>query len=440
MHLLRCFFAVLATTLALQFAAAPAQARGLIRDADIEHALRQLAAPVLRAAGLNSRQVRILIVNDTSLNAFVADHRHIFLNAGLIMKLENARSLQAVIAHEAAHITNGHITRRAGNARAARTAAGLGIALAAAAAAAGGPSDAAAGLAIGTQSAAFRSFLSHTRAEEASADLSSLRTLVNAGIDPRGALEVQKLFQGQELLTTGRQDPYVRSHPLTRDRIRATEGFVAGIKTTFPDRPTDTYWYERAKGKLSAFIRAPKWTLRRAKSSPTADIRDMREAIAYHRQSNLPKALKEINAAIGRRPNDPFLLELKGQFLLEGRRFADAARIYGQAAKMAPGEALILGGLGRAQLAVGQVSSALRTLETARGRDFSDPRILRDLAVAYAKSGQNGMASLVTAERYALSGRLKDARIHAQRAQGLLAEGSGPWQRAQDVLSATRRL
>jgi predicted Zn-dependent protease len=59
--------------------------------------------------------------------------------------------------------------------------------------------------------------------------------------------------------------------------------------------------------------------------------------------------------------------------------------------------------------------------------------------VAYAKSKQPGMASLVTAERYALSGRFKDAGIHAKRATGLLARGSGPWQRAQDVLIASER-
>jgi predicted Zn-dependent protease len=63
---------------------------------------------------------------------------------------------------------------------------------------------------------------------------------------------------------------------------------------------------------------------------------------------------------------------------------------------------------------------------------------MRDLAVAYAKSGQNGMASLVTAERYAMIGRLEDAEIHATRASGLLPNGSGGWQRAQDVLSAAK--
>ncbi|MFC0161381.1 M48 family metalloprotease, partial [Mameliella alba] len=114
-------------------AAAPAQAATtLLRDADMEYALRQLAAPILTAAGLSPQQVKIIVIDDGSLNAFVTDTRHIFLHSGLIMRLDSAEALQAVIAHEAAHIANGHIARRLGNLRAARTAAGIGMALAAA--------------------------------------------------------------------------------------------------------------------------------------------------------------------------------------------------------------------------------------------------------------------------------------------------------------------
>ncbi|MGJ8603988.1 MAG: M48 family metalloprotease [Marivita sp.] len=417
---------------------APLRAATLLRDADIEYALKQLGAPVLRAAGLSPNQVRILVIDDNTLNAFIVDTQHIFIHSGLLSKLETAAQMQAVIAHEAAHIANGHISRRLGNMQTARTAAGLGMVLAAAAAAAGN-GRAAVGLGLGVQSSALRSFLAHTRAEEASADISSIRFLVSAGIDPKGAIEVQDLFRGQEALSESRQDPYMRSHPLTRDRLRALNGLVAGVSAKAAPDPTADYWFARAKGKLTAFTRAPTWTLRRADTSVSPDIAQMRKAIAYHRQSDLARALSNIDAAITSRPNDPFLRDLKGQILLESRRASDAVNVYSAAARLAPREPLILGGLGRAQLAAGNPQDALRTLEAARGRDFSDTRILRDLAVAYAKTGQGAMASLVTAERYAVQGRLKDAVIHAKRAEGALARGSGPWQRAQDVLSAAQR-
>jgi predicted Zn-dependent protease len=82
------------------------------------------------------------------------------------------------------------------------------------------------------------------------------------------------------------------------------------------------------------------------------------------------------------------------------------------------------------------VREAAKVLESARARDGRDFRVLRDLAQAEAQLGNNGMASVLTAERYALAGRLKDARIHAERASGLLSQGSPGWRRAQDVLHA----
>jgi predicted Zn-dependent protease len=429
---------VLALGVALVAGTQARAATTFLRDADMEHALRQLGAPVLSAAGLSPSQVRILVVDDSSLNAFVANTQFIFLHSGLIMRLESAEALQAVLAHEAAHIANGHITRRLGNMRAARNAAGLGLLLAAAAAASGANSQAAAGFALGSQGSALRLLFSHTRAEESAADISSVRYMVRAGIDPKGALEVQELFRGQEALSAGRQDPYMRTHPLSRDRLRALQGLVAGQKSP-PTDPTAQYWFDRAKGKLTAFKRAPSWTLRRLEDSGSQDIALMREAIAWHRQSNMTKALRAIDGALGLRPNDAYLMELKGQILLESRQFGAAVQVYQAAANRAPREPLILGGLGRALLAAKQPQQALRALEAARGRDFSDPRILRDLAVAYAQTGNPGMASVATAERYALTGRMKDAVVHAERAIATLPRGSGPWQRAQDVLSAAER-
>ena len=125
-----------------------------------------------------------------------------------------------------------------------------------------------------------------------------------------------------------------------------------------------------------------------------------------------------------------------GQILLESRKVNAALTAYKNAVALAPRDALILGSYGHALLISGNAKSALSVLEKSRSRDGRDARVLRDLAQAYAKLKNNGMASLVTSERYALQGRLKDAGIHAKRATGLLPRGSAGWQRAQDVLSA----
>lgn len=425
----------LSFALALCLTLSQAQGRGLIRDAEIEYALRQVAQPILQAAGLPG-SVRIYVIQDDSMNAFVGNARAIFVHSGLLLRLETSDELQAVLAHEAAHIANGHLTRRPVAARSAATAANIGLILGAAAAAAGGP-RAGIGVAAGSASAAQRSLFAHTRAEEASADQSSLRYLAAAGTDPQAAAKVLQLFRGQELLSVGRQDPYAQTHPLTRDRIRAVEGFAAAVQPRVKDRRAVDYWYARAVGKLSAFSRAPSWTLRRTRGE-SGEIAALRRAIAHHRKPDARRALAGIDALIAGRPNDAFYHELKGQFLLESRNPGAAVQSFRRAAQLAPREALIQAGLGRALLAAGQDRDALRVLSTARSNAPSDPRLLRDLATAHARAGQNGLASVAVAERYAVLGRMRDARMQAERAAGLLPTGSSGWLRAQDILAVAR--
>ncbi|MCW1955622.1 M48 family metalloprotease [uncultured Lentibacter sp.] len=416
--------------------ALPAWAVSLLRDPDIEHSLKELATPVLNAAGLPAGRMSILVVDASSLNAFVIDREHIFIHAGLLLKLETAEQLQSVIAHEAAHISNGHLARRPANARAAQNLAAFGIALAAAASATG-HSDAGIALGIGVQSSAQRSFFSHTRAEEASADQSAIRYLTRAGVDPEGSVQVMDMFAGQELLSAGRQDPYARSHPLSRDRLRAMQAAASAYKDRFPSNPDANYWFARAKGKLGAFYRAPKWTLRRAGESGHKDIAEMRKAIAWHRSGEGSAALSAMERLVAAAPNDPYLHELHGQILLERRSYTAALSAYKKAVTLAPQNALILGQYGHALLVSGNPKAALPYLERSANKEQRDARVLRDLGGAYARLGQNGMASLLTAERYALLGRPKDATLHAKRALGLLKRGSPGWQRAQDVLLAS---
>ena len=427
--------ALLVCSIALPPLSAAAQSIRLLRDADIEYGLSRLADPVLRAAGLNPRRLRVLVVDDNSFNAFVIDQNAIFVNHGLILKVETPEMLQALLAHEAAHIANGHIGRRGQNLRSASTAAGFGTALALLAGVAGG-GKAAIGLAAGAQSAATRGFLSHTRAEEASADRSAVGYLTRAGIDPQGMVDLHRIFAGQEVLGAASQDPYMRSHPLTRDRIRAAQAYATSAQGQIENSPEAAYWLARIQGKLSAFTRAPSWSKRRLATEQFADVKHMRAAIAAHRQNDLRRAQQEMQSLLAKRPDDAYFHDLLGQILYENRQWQSAVSAFSTAAKLAPNEPLILAGLGRAQLAAGQSSAALTTMERARGLDFRNATLLRDMSLAYAQTKQTGMAALVTAERYALQGRLPDAGPHAKRAVGLLPNGSPAWRRAQDVLIA----
>jgi predicted Zn-dependent protease len=427
--------------LALSLISPSAQAQGLLRDAEIERSLRLIAQPILNSAGLSGGSVQILVVNDRSMNAFVAGGRNIFINYGLIIRMKSVEELQAVLAHEIGHITGGHLAQRIAGAAQARTAAGLGVLLGAAVGVATGEAGAGAGVIAGTSSAAKASFLTHTRAQEASADQSSLRYLQSAGIDPNAALKVFKLFEGQDLLTAKRRDPYAQTHPLTAQRMSVVRAFAKSYKPRPSKQAAKAeYWYARMRAKFIGFTGNPKSVLRKIGKKDNSETAIYTRAIAYHHKPDRKNAQREIAKLLKNWPNDPYYNELHGQFLLENGNAAGAVKAYRRASQLAPREFQILAGLGRAQNAVGDHKSALRTLKSAYSKDPRDSRMLRELAVAYAKNKQGGWASLVTAERYALQGNFKLASTHAKRAQGLLPSGSTGWLKAQDILIQAKKL
>ncbi len=430
----------LLTAAVMAVSATSAQSAGLIRDAEIERTLKYVMQPLLKAAGTSGSRIKIYIVNDRSMNAFVAGGRNMFINAGLIRRMKNVEMLQSVMAHELGHITGGHESQRAVHIAGAKGAMAIAMALGMAAAAAGGG----AGVAIGAQDAVRKSLLGFTRSQEASADESEVRYLVRAGINPQAAVDVLQMFRGQELLSVSRQDPYLLTHPLTSERLARMKAYAAKYK----DRPSTQsdnikYWYARMVTKFQGFTGSASRNLRQLKKSDKSELATLARAISYHRLPKPKKAMAYAAQLVKMRPKDAFYHELRGQILLENGHAAAAVKSYRRAAQLAPKEALILGGLGRALLALKSKradNEALKVLKRAYARDPLDGFMLRNLALAYARAGQPGMASVVTAERYALQSNLKQAEIHAKRAQRMLPAGTVGWLKADDILVAAKRL
>lgn len=423
----------------LTFLPVPVLAQGLLRDAEIEHGLNLLAKPILTAAGLPANRTKVLVVNDDTLNAFVINGKVIYINAGLLMKLKSADQVQAVMAHETGHIANSHFTRRQLNAQNAKILSGLGAAAAVAVGAATQNPGLGVGLAIGSASAAQRNFLAHTRAEEASADGSGIRYMARAGIDPVAFRQVLDMFEGEEEMTVGQIDPYAVSHPLSKDRLRAVDQTISAIEPRTSDRVEADYWFSRVQAKVSSYMRSPAYTFGRLKASDTSDAAEIARAMAYFKTPDLANARVHVTNLIEKNPADPYFQELSGWIEIESGKVGPAMAAYAKAVDLAPNEPQILAGYGRALLANNEPATdaqALEVLEKARSRDGNDSFLLRDLSIAYARAGNMGMASLATAERYALAGSAKDVDVHAERAAGQLPVGSPGWTRAQDLISA----
>ena len=107
--------ASIAALLSVKWALVPSQAGAAsIRDAEIEHTIRLYASPLLRSAGFEPFDVRLHIINDRSINAFVAGGQRIFLTSGLLMAADQPVQIAGVLGHEIGHITGGHLARLSG--------------------------------------------------------------------------------------------------------------------------------------------------------------------------------------------------------------------------------------------------------------------------------------------------------------------------------------
>src|SRR3712207_5064011 len=67
--------------------------------------------PIFRAAGMKGNAAKIILVNDRSFNAFVANGQKIFINVGALMDAETPNEIIGVLAHETGHIQGGHLAR-----------------------------------------------------------------------------------------------------------------------------------------------------------------------------------------------------------------------------------------------------------------------------------------------------------------------------------------
>lgn len=420
-----------------------AQGRSLIRDAEIEATIRDFSTPLFQAAGLVPEAIDIYIIKDDSLNAFVAGGQNLFIHTGLLMRTKDPLELIGVIAHETGHISGGHLARTSDAISSASTAALVATILGLGAALAAGNAGAGAAIALGGSSVAERSFLEYSRTQESSADQAGLTFLEQTGQSAKGLTEFLRVLSGQELLSPSRRDPYLNTHPLTRDRIATVEAHVE--RSQFRDTPATKDQLDRHArmvAKLFAFIKPPAQTFRKYPETDNSLPARYARAIAYYEIPDLPKALELVRALNKDYPDDPFFHELEGQILFENGRPVEALPSYETAHRLAPHSGQIEVLLARNLLAMNDPASdekALAHMESAIRTEDDWSSAWRELAIAYGRVGRLGDSALALAEEAIRERRWRDAEGQAKRAQAQLPKGSAATLRALDIEELAKR-
>ena len=161
------------------------------------------------------------LVRDRSVNAFALPGGYVGVHLGLMAMTASRDELASVLAHELSHITQRHIARSIANSKhqTLLSLAALVVGVLAASRAGNSSADATNAAIVGSQALAAQGQLNFSRDMEREADRVGFAVMSGAGFAPGGmAAMFEKLDQSSRLNDSG-GFPYLRSHPLTSERI-----------------------------------------------------------------------------------------------------------------------------------------------------------------------------------------------------------------------------
>ncbi len=426
-------------------AAASAQDFGegtILDDTEIGSTLRAYARPLLTAGGIPPESISIHMIVDDSLNAFVTAGNHLFFHTGLLLKTKNSGEVLGVMAHEFGHIAGGHsITRSDGMAQAGAISL-LAILLGVAAGVASGNPDAGMAVLLGGQRVALGQMLSFSRSVESSADQFALRVLEDTHQSAIGLHDFFGLLAGQEMLISASQDPYMRTHPLTRDRMATIRAAIT--RSLYSDalpNPEFEREHRRMVAKLFAFLKPQIATLQKYPESDTSIDARYARSIAYYRRGQFDKSLPLVDSLIKDEPNDPYFWQIKGDMLLSKSDIDGAVASYRKALEFLPDAPEILIAMAHAMTqrqSTAYAEEAQAALRHALTIDPESPGAWDMLARSYAYSGNPGMSAYAAAERAILIGQLSEVARYTAEAEKYIEDDTPTWYRLQDIKIAAK--
>jgi len=355
-------------------------------DVEVEDYLNRLGDRLVAAGAGAGLPFQFFGVSDPTLNAFAMPGGNIGVHTGLILAAQSESELAGVLSHEIAHVTQRHIARMVG--KQSQTGMLMLASLLVAVLAAKSSAQVTQAAIMTGQAAGLSSQLAYSRDFENEADRLGVQNLAAAGFDVRGMVSFFERLQKNARLYENNAPAYMRTHPLTGDRITEMEGRVAQMP--YKQVP-DSLDFSLVRAKLKVGAVATK------------------------------EVIGEFEAA-ARAPH-PALAAQYGlvRAYLSVRRLADADREMVEVRKRHETSAMVAGLEGDLRLAHGDPAGAAQVFREARGRFPQSRRLLYGELEALIDAGRPAEAlTAVKAEVQTTpdSATLWELRARAEAALG----------------------
>jgi predicted Zn-dependent protease len=395
-----------------------------VDDAEVSAYLDSLGRRLLAAVPGAGQDFEFFAVRDAAINAFALPGGFLGVHTGLLLAAESESELASVLAHEIAHVTQRHIARLIGAQQQMQLPSM--VALAAAILLGGSRPDLAAGAAAAAQGGVISQQLAYTRDFEREADRIGFRTLLDAGFDVRAMPGFfEKMQRYGRLGDDGTVPSYLRTHPMTTERIADAQGRAA-------DAPYRQHLDSLDFHLVRAKLRADRGEPQEAAAAFAAAVRERRfasEAAARYglvsallRARAFERARTELGALRATGAASAMIETLAARVQQASGDAAGALATLRQALQRYPGRLPLIYAYAEALQRAGRHGEALAALEDPVRRHPGDPRLRALQAESYAAQGRRLLQHQAQAELYLLRGSVPAAIEQLQLAQ---AAGDG---------------
>lgn len=383
-----------------------------VEDPELTDYVTNLGQRLLLSSGSTRSDIEFFLLQDESINAFALVGGFIGLHTGLILAAQSESELAGVVGHEIAHILQRHQARMLAGQKNAALGSLVAMALAIMAARSGSSSQAPEAAIAAASGLQIQSQLDYSRDFERESDRLGFLMLDKAGFDPRGMASFFERLQRANRHNDGKTPGYLRTHPLTTERIADMQNRVALMAAkAVPDSPDFLFVRAKLRAQQGAPVDAvdhfrtliAEKTIRRTR----ADLYGL--ALAQKRNRDFTAANSTIEEARRAGAANPWIENLAGDIRMDQGKPEKALEIYTTAVASMPGSRALFLGHVASLLETGKSEMALAEIESRLRKSPDEVRLYDLLAKAHASAGRQLAQHRALAEAHYRRGRIAAA-------------------------------
>lgn len=393
-----------------------------VTDPEIDAYIGNLGNKLVANSDLNQQKFHFYLIDRSDINAFAMPGGHISINTGLIANTKTESELAGVVAHEIVHVSQRHLPRMIARQKE--------LSLPAAAAVIGGillGGQAGAAAIVSSNAGLIGDRLSYTRDFEREADTFGMQILVKSGFDATGMPDFFNTLMQKTRLIDSTAPEFLRTHPLTINRISETENRARQYPPT-NIISSDDYFYMREKVRALADNARPDRVAEEFNSRLQGANEELKPYVQYGyayalmENKQYPEARKIAEQLRGHEPANPYLDNLLAQIESNAGNFNQAVDIMKTATERHPFSHSLKIDYADILLRSGNATAAERLLRDLIKDDRENTFLYRLYARANGEIGNAFESQKALGEYYQLRGEYRRALDHFHRAKNQAGE------------------